>query len=98
MSADGDWNITLNTPMGAQSSVLTLMTADGSVTGSMKSPMGEVTIDEGTVDGDHLTWVAKMTSPMPMNLDFTADVEGDKISGTVTMGPMGSAPFDGTRA
>jgi hypothetical protein len=98
MSVDGTWNITLKTPMGAQAAVLSLTNGDGGLTGSLKSPMGAIDITEGTVDGDHAAWKANMTAPMPMTLEFTADIVGDAISGTVTMGPMGSAPFDGIRA
>ena len=53
---------------------------------------------DGTVDGDNLTWKAALTQPMPINLDFTATVDGDKISGNVKLGTFGDATFEGTRA
>jgi hypothetical protein len=39
-----------------------------------------------------------MTSPMPMKLEFAAEVDGDAISGTVKLGAFGNATFSGTRA
>ena len=38
-----------------------------------------------------------MTQPMPMDLDFTADIEGDSINGNVKLGSFGNATFSGSR-
>ena len=98
MSADGTWNTTINSPMGAQSGTMTLATDGGTLTGKLVSPQGEIDIEDGTVDGDNLTWKASMTSPMPMTLEFSATVNGDEISGDVKLGAFGNATFTGTRA
>lgn len=98
MSIAGTWNITMNSPMGAQSATLDLKVDGGSVTGSMKSPMGEIEISEGTADGDSATWKATLTQPMAITMDFTAKAEGDSISGKVALGSFGNADFSGTRA
>ncbi len=39
-----------------------------------------------------------VTQPMPVDLDFSATVEGDAIAGMVKAGPLGEQPFSGTRA
>ena len=98
MSADGTWNTTINTPMGAQQGTLTLTTDGGTLTGKMAGAQGEMELQDGTVDGDNLTWKADMTSPMPMTLEFSATVNGDEISGNVKLGAFGDATFSGTRA
>jgi len=98
MSADGTWNTTINTPMGAQNGTLTLQTSGATLTGKMAGAQGEIQLTDGTVDGNNLTWKAAMTSPMPMTLEFSAAVDGDKISGTVKLGAFGNASFSGTRA
>lgn len=98
MSADGIWNVTLQTPMGEQKGVLTLTSEGGSLEGTLDTSMGNLPLTDGKVSGDHLTWQTKMTKPMPMNLKFTADVSGDTISGTFKMGLMGKSAFEGTRA
>jgi len=98
MSADGTWNTTMNTPMGAQNATLTLSTDGGTLTGKMAGPQGEMELQEGSIDGDNLSWKADITSPMAMTLEFSATVSGDEISGNVKLGAFGNASFSGTRA
>ncbi|RPG30584.1 MAG: hypothetical protein CBC52_004195 [Gammaproteobacteria bacterium TMED92] len=98
MSADGTWNTTMNTPMGAQNGSLTLTTNGAELSGKMSSPQGEMAIENGTIDGANLAWKAAITSPMPMTLEFTATVDGDAITVTVKLGAFGEAEFSGTRA
>ena len=98
MSADGSWTTTINTPMGAQTGTLVLTTNSGELSGTMQSPQGEMAITDGKVDGDNLSWTTSITSPMPMNLEFTAVVAGDEITGSVKLGAFGNADFKGTRA
>ncbi|MGK0469858.1 MAG: hypothetical protein ACJAR0_000320 [Candidatus Azotimanducaceae bacterium] len=94
---DGDWKVTLNSPMGAQDATLTLATAGASLSGKMVGAQGTQEFDGGSVDGNSLTWNVKMTQPMPMDLDFSADVDGDAISGKVKLGAFGDATFAGSR-
>lgn len=98
MSADGDWKVTVNSPMGSQDATLTLDSNGDSLTGKFVGPQGEQTFEGGVVDGNSLSWNIKMTQPMPMNLDFLAEVDGDNISGSVKLGAFGDATFSGTRA
>lgn len=98
MSADGTWNTTMNTPMGAQNGTLTLATSGATLTGKLKGPQGELELQDGKVDGDNVSWKASITSPMAMTLEFSAKVEGDAINGNVKLGAFGNASFTGTRA
>jgi hypothetical protein len=100
MSADGKWEISMSTPMGAQSGTLELKEDGSTVTGTMTAAAAPAPIEitDGTVDGDSLTWKAALTQPMPITLDFAATVDGDKISGTVKLGTFGDATFEGTRS
>ncbi len=98
MSADGSWNVTMNTPMGAQKATLDLKTAGDTLTGQMKGAQGTLELNDGKVSGDTLTWSANMTQPMPIKLEFTGKVDGDKIAGSVKLGAFGNASFEGTRA
>lgn len=97
MSADGNWKITINTPMGARTMDVAIATSGDTFTGKVDSEMGaqEVT---GKVDGDNLTWTSDITNPMPMKLEFAAKVEGDKMSGNVKLGMFGNAALTGERA
>jgi hypothetical protein len=69
-----------------------------SLSGKFVGPQGEQTFEGGVVDGNSLSWNIKMTQPMPMDLDFSAEVDGDNIGGSVKLGAFGDATFSGTRA
>jgi len=98
MSADGSWKCKINSPMGAQEAILTLVTDGGSLSGSMAGAQGTQEFSGGKVDGDNLEWEVQMTSPMPMTLEISATVDGDSIGGNVKLGAFGDASFEGTRA
>ena len=97
MSADGNWKITIQSPMGAQEVEASITTNGDTFTGKTSGRMGEQTI-EGKVDGDTLTWSSSISQPMPMTLEFTATVAGDTLSGNVKLGAFGNAPLSGVRA
>jgi hypothetical protein len=97
MSVDGTWDITVNTPMGAQQSTLVL-TSDGStLNGEVTAPQPG-TIYEGTVDGDNVTWKIDITVPMALTVKFEGTVDGDAISGTASAGPFPPSQFAGQRS
>lgn len=96
MAIDGQWDITVNTPMGAQKSVLTLKTDGAILTGEQSGQFGVTPLKDGTVDGDKLTWKLDLTAPFPMKLDVEAAISGDAIEGLVKT-PMGNSPLTGSR-
>jgi len=98
MSADGTWKLSMQTPIGERKSTLALQTAGGALTGKLTGEEGNATdIYEGKLDGNSASWKADIKSPMPLTLAFTGMVDGDKISGTVSAGAIGSWPFSGTK-
>jgi len=97
-SIDGDWQCTIDTPLGEQSVLLTLHTDGTALSGRANTAFGVQDFDGGTVNGNELTWHVTVTQPMPADLDFSATVEGDTINGMVNAGPLGQQPFTGTRA
>jgi hypothetical protein len=98
MSATGQWNVTINSPMGAQQGTLDIAVDGATLTGTMVGPQGTLALEDGKVDGASLSWAANVTSPMPIKLEFSAEVNGDEISGTVKLGAFGNASFSGSRA
>ena len=96
MSADGNWKITINTPMGAQTVDAEIKTNGDTFTGTTKGQMGSQEVS-GKVDGDTLTWSSAITSPMPMTLEFEATVAGDAMTGNVKLGAFGNAALSGVR-
>jgi hypothetical protein len=97
MSVAGTYEVVTKTPMGDQTSTLTVEVSGDGFTGSNVGPMGSQAIADGKVDGDTITWSSEITSPMPMKLDCKATVDGDSITGTVTAGMFGSFPMSGSR-
>jgi len=98
MAVDGNWNITMSTPMGDRDTTLSLKSAGGTLTGTQAADGDSTEIFEGKVSGDDVSWKVSITNPMPLTLDFTGKVSGDSISGEMGIGPMGSFPFTGKRA
>ena len=97
MAADGKWEIVINSPLGAQKAQLDLKTDGASLTGMQQAAQGSGPLENGKVDGNNLSWSAKISSPMSMTLDLTDTVDGDKLAGSVKAGSFGSFPFTGTR-
>jgi hypothetical protein len=93
----GRWNITIKTPVGEKSGVLDLKIEGSALTGSMSDADHYAAISDGKVQGNQLSWSAKITKPMRMSLKFTATVEADHISGAAKH-LLGKATFTGTRA
>ena len=98
MGADGTWNTTIDSPMGSQDGTLELKTDAESLSGSINGPQGSMEFSGGSVKGNELAWNVEMTQPMAMNLEFTATVDGDNLTGQVKLGSFGTAQLKGTRA
>ena len=98
MSVDGTWTLTMQTPIGERKSALTLQSAGGTLTGTLAAEGNSASIFDGKANGNALSWKAAIKNPMPLTLEFTATVDGARISGTVSAGAVGSWPFSGTKA
>jgi hypothetical protein len=96
MSVDGTWDITVNTPMGAQASTVVLTSDGGTLNGEVTAPQPG-TIYEGTVDGDSAKWKIDITVPMALTVQFDVTVDGDSLSGTASAGPFPPSQVTGTR-
>ena len=97
MSVDGTWEVTVQTPMGAQTGTVTL-TSDGWLLTGTQSGNGETgDIYDGSVDGETATWKIDVKTPFPLSIEFTGTVDGDSISGHAKAGAFPPAPFTGSR-
>ena len=72
----GKWNITLKTPMGDRLGVLELNEVGTQLTGSLSDGEHYAAITDGKIDGNRLSWSARITKPMNLNFKFTATVDG----------------------
>ncbi|RXH17294.1 hypothetical protein [Bradyrhizobium guangzhouense] len=98
MAVDGNWNLTMTTPMGERQATLSLKEAGGTLTGTQGADGNTAEIFDGTVNGDSVSWKVSITNPMPLTLEFSGKVAGNNINGEMGIGPMGSFPFTGARA
>jgi hypothetical protein len=97
MALDGSYDCITKSPMGDQKSVFTVTTDGATFTGQNAGQMGSLDVEDGTVDGNTLSWKMSMKVPMPMSLTCTATIDGDTLTGTINAGAFGSMPMTGTR-
>ena len=50
------------------------------------------------IDGNDISYKFKITSPMAIEVEVTATVDGDSISGSAKLGAFGNAKITGNRA
>jgi len=98
MSADGTWTITVNTPMGAQATTLSLSSDGSSLTGEQGADGSTTAIYDGSVEGDEVRWKVDVTKPMALTVSFRGKIDGDKISGKAKAGMFPAMAFEGSRA
>src|SRR3569832_508981 len=98
MAVDGNWNLTLNTPMGERTASVSLKSSGNTLTGTQAAEGDSAEIFDGTVSGDDVAWKVSITNPMPLTLEFTGKVAGESISGDMGLGFMGSVAITGARA
>ena len=98
MTADGNWNLVVATPMGERRATLSLKADGGTLTGSQMADGNTAEIFDGTVNGNQLSWKVSISDPMPLTLEFNGTIDGDEVSGSVTLGNFGSSSFAGTRS
>jgi imidazolonepropionase-like amidohydrolase len=91
----GTWRVEVDAP-GQEPFNIRLTQEGTTVTGTMEGPMGSVPVS-GTLDGTRLSMRASIPAGgQTIELDFSAQVEGDAMTGTVDT-PMGSATWRARR-
>ena len=93
---DGDWKMTMSTPMGAQEMTGHFETAGDRLTGHLMAAEGRQDFT-GTVEGNKLKFELKVEQPMKITLKYDLQVDGDAIFGKVKMGMFGSSKLSGQR-
>ena len=98
MTADGNWNLVVETPMGERRATLSLKADGGTLTGSQMADGNTAEIFDGILNGNQLSWKVSISDPMPLTLEFNGTVDGDEVTRSVTLGNFGSSSFSGTRS
>lgn len=97
MSVDGKWIIIIKSPVGPMESELVLTSAGDTFSGTQSGQGQTSEIAGGKIDGNNISWVNQVTSPMKMKLDFSGTIDGDQLTGKVKAGMMGNFTFSGSR-
>jgi hypothetical protein len=98
MTADGNWNVVVLTPMSERHGSLSLKTEGTTLQGSQAADGNSTEIFDGTVNGNEISWKVSITDPMPMTLEFNGTINGDEVAGTVKLGEFGNSSFSGIRS
>lgn len=97
----GMWELTWETPRGAQSFEVSLEQTDLLFTGTADGPMGEMPITEGKIDGDKVTFMIEMTMGRPggqgrtIEQVFEGVLKDGAIEGEIQRPAMGGRPAGG---
>ena len=86
-SVAGDWDVTVTSPLGANSLQVALKQDGESVSGVVKSQMGELPFEGGTLVGNDLTF--KLTvriQGLPIEITLAGKVDGATIAGKAQFG------------
>jgi imidazolonepropionase-like amidohydrolase len=99
MQIGGAWRLAIESPQGTQQVTMTVNQSGAGFTGRMSGlPTGDVDISDGKITGNKATWSLTLSfGGQSLALNFSGDVTGTKIAGTVELGPMGSATFSGDK-
>jgi len=97
MTLTGTWNLSISTPIGAQSAVLELTGKDGVVAGILKNDAETLPLINPVLRGSRLTWQSSMTKPLRLNLAFDVTFDGDTLTGTSKAGILPASRVTGTR-
>ncbi len=98
MAIDGNWNLTMNSPMGPRPVKAVFKQDGGSLGGEFQGDAGAAPVS-GTIDGNNVAFAATVAGPMgQLELKFSGTVDGDSMSGNVQFGGFGSGTFTGNKA
>jgi hypothetical protein len=98
MTADGNWNLVVATPIGERHVTLSVKTEGAKLKGSQMADGNSAEIFDGAVDGNAISWKVSISDPMPMTVEFSGTINGDEVGGSVILGDFGSSSFSGTRS
>ena len=97
MSFDGNWQLTISSPMGERPASLSITETTGNIEGSLTTGMGTSPI-YGYADESSVAFSASVQGPMgAVKLEFAGTITGDEVSGEMQFGSMGSGPWNGAR-
>ena len=89
----GAWTLTVETPNGQRQSAVDFKQDGKNLSGTIHSQMGDAPLT-GTVDGDQVSFsVTRERDGQSFKIEYSAKVEGSKMTGSLKFGDNGDIPF-----
>jgi len=93
----GDWDFTINSPQGSNTTRVTLKQDAEKLSGLFKSPAGELPFT-GTMDGSDMKFTFTINfQGMPLDIAMTGKVDGDSIAGKANFGGFAEGDWTAKR-
>jgi hypothetical protein len=97
MSVEGDWDVTIKTPIGSLAVGYTFSRGAGGLAGTATYKDETVALQDISVDGDRMTWRQAITKPIRLNLTFDVIVTDEALSGHSRAGRLPRSMVTGRR-
>jgi hypothetical protein len=96
-NVSGTWTLTVESPMGANESTATFEQSAGTLSGKIASERGEAPLS-GTINNSTVAFSININvQGQALKIDYTGEVTGDAMSGTVKFGDFGEGKWSGKR-
>ena len=95
MDSSNRWQISVYTPTGEQQGILELEIGGGVCGGRLFNDSGELALEDGCINNGQLHWTLRLNRPIPMALTCQAFIEGNNLTGDVTIAAFGNFSFTG---
>jgi hypothetical protein len=90
----GDWDVTIQSMQGTNSVRVTFKQDGEKLSGTLKSPMGELPFDGGTLVGSDLKFAFSIpVQGQPLEITMTGKVDGEAIAGKAQFGGFGEGDW-----
>lgn len=101
MGIEGDWDVTIKTPVGSLQIVYSFVERDGALRGRAAGRQETVELTEIAIEstdaGQRVRWRQTVTKPMRLKLEFDVLVDGDRFSGHSRAGRLPRSAVSGVR-
>jgi hypothetical protein len=95
----GDWDVTVTSPQGTNTTPVTFKQEGAKVSGMFKSPQGTLPFDGGTMTGDDLKFTFTINvQGMELPITLTGKVDGGAITGKADFGGFAEGDWSAKRS
>src|SRR5262245_5673350 len=95
----GNWDVTINSPQGANTSLVVFKQDGDKVSGVFKGRAGELPFEGGTLTGNELKFSFTINAQgMQLPITMTGKVEGESMSGKADFGGFAEGDWTAKRA